>query len=56
LQDISQYNDPANMEEAKEESGWKLVHGDVFRPPASYPMLFRCAPYPFLSVSASVLL
>ncbi len=29
------------MEEAKEESGWKLVHGDVFRPPASYPMLFR---------------
>lgn len=38
--DIAQYNDPSNMEEAKEESGWKLVHGDVFRPPATYPMLF----------------
>lgn len=40
-QDIAQYNDPANLEDAKEESGWKLVHGDVFRPPATYPMLFR---------------
>jgi hypothetical protein len=26
---------------SKEESGWKLVHGDVFRPPSTYPMLFR---------------
>ena len=39
--DIAQYNDPSVMEEAKEESGWKLVHGDVFRPPATMPMLFR---------------
>jgi transmembrane 9 superfamily protein 2/4 len=39
--DIAQYNDPATIEEAKEESGWKLVHGDVFRPPAAHPMLFR---------------
>ena len=39
--DIAQYNDPATIEEAKEESGWKLVHGDVFRPPSTYPMLFR---------------
>ena len=31
--DIAQYNDPAALEEAKEESGWKLVHGDVFRAP-----------------------
>ena len=23
----------------KEEFGWKLVHGDVFRPPSSHPML-----------------
>jgi len=38
--DIASYNDPSNLEEAKEESGWKLVHGDVFRPPATYPMLF----------------
>lgn len=39
--DIAQYNDPAALEEAKEESGWKLVHGDVFRPPSFAPMLFR---------------
>ena len=38
--DIAQYNDPTSLEEAKEESGWKLVHGDVFRPPANAPMLF----------------
>lgn len=38
--DIAQYNDPSVMEEAKEESGWKLVHGDVFRPPATWPMIF----------------
>lgn len=38
--DIANYNDPSSVEEAREESGWKLVHGDVFRPPASYPMLF----------------
>ena len=36
-----QYNDPAALEEAKEESGWKLVHGDVFRAPITYPMLLR---------------
>ena len=23
----------ASEEEAQEETGWKLVHGDVFRPP-----------------------
>jgi transmembrane 9 superfamily protein 2/4 len=39
--DIAQYNDPSSLEEAKEESGWKLVHGDVFRPPQYAPMLFR---------------
>lgn len=38
--DIAQYNDPSTIEEAKEETGWKLVHGDVFRPPATQPMLF----------------
>lgn len=26
-------------EEAQEETGWKMVHGDVFRPPATSPML-----------------
>jgi transmembrane 9 superfamily protein 2/4 len=38
--DIAQYNDVAALEEAKEESGWKLVHADVFRPPQTAPMLF----------------
>lgn len=37
--DIAQYNDPASIEEAKEETGWKLVHGDVFRAPQTSPML-----------------
>lgn len=27
------------LEEAQEESGWKLVHGDVFRPPQTSPMM-----------------
>ena len=31
--DISQYNQLETVEEAQEETGWKLVHGDVFRPP-----------------------
>jgi len=39
--DIAKYNDSAALEEANDESGWKLVHGDVFRPPTAYPMLFR---------------
>ncbi|KAH8063902.1 hypothetical protein JL720_13062 [Aureococcus anophagefferens] len=39
-QDIAQYNDTALLDEAKEESGWKLVHADVFRPPRVSPMLF----------------
>ena len=33
--DISQYNQLETVEEAQEETGWKLVHGDVFRPPAA---------------------
>jgi transmembrane 9 superfamily protein 2/4 len=31
--DISRYNDLETAEEAAEETGWKLVHGDVFRAP-----------------------
>jgi len=38
--DIAGYNEMQTLEEAHEESGWKLVHGDVFRPPSSYPMIF----------------
>jgi len=41
--DVLYYNRVLTDEERaeeKEESGWKLVHGDVFRPPAQFPMLF----------------
>ncbi|KAL5281570.1 TM9SF4 family protein [Megaselia abdita] len=31
--DIAKYNTDDNFEETLEETGWKLVHGDVFRPP-----------------------
>lgn len=31
--DIAKYNTDENMEDTLEETGWKLVHGDVFRPP-----------------------
>lgn len=41
--EINRYNrvmtDEEKVEE-REETGWKLVHADVFRPPTSYPMLF----------------
>jgi len=37
--DIASYNEIQTLEEAQEESGWKLVHGDVFRPPSFSPML-----------------
>ncbi|CAM9419652.1 unnamed protein product [Chrysoparadoxa australica] len=36
--DIQQYN-REDIEEVKEESGWKLIHGDVLRPPSNFPML-----------------
>ncbi|CAN0458044.1 unnamed protein product, partial [Discosporangium mesarthrocarpum] len=41
--DIMRYNRvPTDEEKAeeREETGWKLVHADVFRPPSKYPMLF----------------
>uniref|UniRef100_A0A452HDF8 Transmembrane 9 superfamily member n=1 Tax=Gopherus agassizii TaxID=38772 RepID=A0A452HDF8_9SAUR len=31
--DIARYNQIDSSEDAQEEFGWKLVHGDVFRPP-----------------------
>eukprot|EP00002_Diphylleia_rotans_P032695 TRINITY_DN6881_c0_g2_i1.p1 TRINITY_DN6881_c0_g2~~TRINITY_DN6881_c0_g2_i1.p1 ORF type:complete len:640 (-),score=131.97 TRINITY_DN6881_c0_g2_i1:295-2214(-) len=33
-QDFARYNQAESSDEAHEEYGWKLVHGDVFRPPA----------------------
>ncbi|KAL3778053.1 LOW QUALITY PROTEIN: hypothetical protein ACHAW5_011124 [Stephanodiscus triporus] len=43
--DIAGYNALAALtdeekEEEADESGWKLVHADVFRPPSTFPMLF----------------
>jgi transmembrane 9 superfamily protein 2/4 len=38
--DVAGHNEMQTLEEAQEETGWKLVHGDVFRPPATQPMLF----------------
>ncbi|KRZ51538.1 Transmembrane 9 superfamily member 2 [Trichinella nativa] len=32
--DISRYNQFDSSDDVQEEFGWKLVHGDVFRPPA----------------------
>lgn len=32
--DIAKYNEELSLEEQAEETGWKLVHGDVFRPPS----------------------
>ena len=31
--DFRRYREMESQEEAQEETGWKLVHGDVFRPP-----------------------
>jgi transmembrane 9 superfamily protein 2/4 len=31
--DIAKYNADESFDETIEETGWKLVHGDVFRPP-----------------------
>ncbi|CAK9304798.1 unnamed protein product [Gordionus sp. m RMFG-2023] len=39
--DIARYNREEDLEDTLEETGWKLVHGDVFRPP-KFPVLF-CA-------------
>jgi transmembrane 9 superfamily protein 2/4 len=44
--DIAAYNslaalaDDEEKDEQADETGWKLVHADVFRPPANHPMLF----------------
>ena len=32
--DFNRYNNPDNEEEAQEETGWKVVHSEVFREPA----------------------
>ncbi|KAJ8306195.1 hypothetical protein KUTeg_016740 [Tegillarca granosa] len=37
--DIARYNRDEDIEETLEETGWKLVHGDVFRPPKHTKLL-----------------
>lgn len=37
--DFARYNNIDDDEEIQEESGWKLIHGDVFRPPAASGLL-----------------
>ncbi|KAF3785808.1 Transmembrane 9 superfamily member 7 [Nymphaea thermarum] len=37
--DIANYNQLETQDEAQEETGWKLVHGDVFRPPVNSGLL-----------------
>ncbi|CAN1286635.1 Transmembrane 9 superfamily member 7 [Linum perenne] len=37
--DIANYNQLETQDEAQEETGWKLVHGDVFRAPANAGLL-----------------
>ncbi|CAI2179767.1 6596_t:CDS:2, partial [Funneliformis geosporum] len=37
--DISRYNQIEAQEDVQEDFGWKLVHGDVFRPPANVMLL-----------------
>ncbi|XP_017697036.1 transmembrane 9 superfamily member 7-like [Phoenix dactylifera] len=37
--DIAKYNQLETQDEAQEETGWKLVHGDVFRPPINSGLL-----------------
>jgi transmembrane 9 superfamily protein 2/4 len=43
--DIAAYNsvsflDDEEADDDQDETGWKLIHADVFRPPDNYPMLF----------------
>ncbi|OMO90680.1 Nonaspanin (TM9SF) [Corchorus olitorius] len=37
--DMSKYDELDSQEEALEKTGWKLVHGDVFRPPSNSDLL-----------------
>ncbi|CDW54768.1 Transmembrane 9 superfamily member 4 [Trichuris trichiura] len=37
--DIAQYNKLHDSDDALEESGWKLIHGDIFRPPPRATLL-----------------
>jgi len=55
-QDIAGYNEMNTLEESQEETGWKLVHGDVFRPPQNHPMLFSVLVGTGTQVGAAIIL
>ena len=40
--DFNRYNATEAAEDVEEETGWKLVHGDVFRPPPMPMLLSVC--------------
>eukprot|EP01095_Lingulamoeba_sp_RSL-Kostka_P006661 TRINITY_DN20_c1_g1_i1.p1 TRINITY_DN20_c1_g1~~TRINITY_DN20_c1_g1_i1.p1 ORF type:complete len:632 (+),score=174.44 TRINITY_DN20_c1_g1_i1:96-1991(+) len=40
--DFRRYREMDNQEDKQEETGWKLVHGDVFRPPSYRSFLAVC--------------
>lgn len=42
LKDFGRYNNISDDEEEEEMTGWKYVHGDVFRPPRFAPFLSVC--------------
>ncbi|KAK6914757.1 Nonaspanin (TM9SF) [Dillenia turbinata] len=42
--DISNHNQLDTQDEAQEETGWKLVHGDVFRPPMNSSLCWNWSP------------
>ena len=55
--DISIYNEiSVDLEDEQEETGWKLVHGDVFRPPSTYPMALAVLVGTGCQIATSILL
>mmetsp|Transcript_7087 Transcript_7087/g.10684 ORF Transcript_7087/g.10684 Transcript_7087/m.10684 type:complete len:542 (-) Transcript_7087:65-1690(-) len=54
--DIALYNELDDLEDAQEETGWKLVHGDVFRPPSTSPLLLSVATGTGAQIGASLIL
>jgi transmembrane 9 superfamily protein 2/4 len=54
--DIAGYNELQALEEASEETGWKLIHGDVFRPPSFSPMMLSVLVGTGAQIGASVIL
>ncbi|KAI2502586.1 Nonaspanin (TM9SF) [Fragilaria crotonensis] len=41
--DIAAFNEMQTVEESQDETGWKAVRGDVFRPPSTSPMMLSVA-------------